>query len=73
MEGFHISLGGGLGRNRAFGRQIKKAVPAVVIPGMMRNILKIYQSEKHSEESFKDFCWRYSPEQLSNFLDGKLS
>jgi len=73
VEGFHVLLGGGLGQNRAFGRQIKKAVPAVLIPGMIRNILKIYQSEKQNSESFKEFCWRYSPEELSNFLDGKLS
>ncbi|MBI4971887.1 MAG: nitrite/sulfite reductase [Candidatus Omnitrophica bacterium] len=73
VEAFHILLGGGLGNNRAFGRQIKKAVPAVLIPGMIRNILAIYQSEKHAQESFKDFCWRYSPEQLSHFLEGKLS
>lgn len=73
VEGFHILLGGGLGFNRAFGRSIKKAVAATLIPGMVRNILEIYQGERNDGESFKDFCWRYTPEQLSNFLDGKLS
>lgn len=73
VEGFNILLGGGLGHDRKFGRVVKKAVPAVIIPQQIRNLLTIFEGEKHDGESFKDFCWRHSPEQLANFLDGKIA
>lgn len=67
-EGFEILVGGGLGENPTFGRRIKR-VPAEEAKLLAQNLLNNYIKNRNNGESFKEFCSKYTEEEISNFMN----
>jgi ferredoxin-nitrite reductase len=58
-EGYHITVGGGFGENRAVGRQIFSAVPFESLGATLEAMLKAYLAHRTEDESFHSFCNRH--------------
>ena len=70
-QGYHITVGGGFGENRAVGRQICKSVPFESLGPVLEGILTAYlQHRATPDESFHAFCCRHSTEELQEWLVG---
>jgi ferredoxin-nitrite reductase len=65
VEGYHIFLGGGYGADQDIGREIYRNVKAEETPVLIERMLRGYLAARSSgTESFRDFCKRFSTEQL---------
>lgn len=64
VEGYHIFLGGGFGKNKKVGRPIFKSIPFDEVRTLLKNLLLSYKSGGQSGESFIEFTSRHSDEQL---------
>ncbi|MCC6442782.1 MAG: nitrite/sulfite reductase [Armatimonadetes bacterium] len=65
VEAFDVSLGGGLGREQAFGRKVLRRVPATEIHEVIRRILEGFESRREPGETFQHFSRRLSDEEMS--------
>jgi ferredoxin-nitrite reductase len=60
IDGYHIVVGGGFGRDAAIGREIFRDVKADEAPQRVEALLKAYLGHRASpEESFHDFAGRH--------------
>ena len=72
VEGYHIFLGGGYGREQDIGREIYRGVNAEDAPATIERMLRGYLAARLSgNETFRDFTKRYSTEQLTELFDAQ--
>lgn len=70
-ECFDISIGGGLGRDRAFTHTIQRKVLADDARFVVANLMQAYANLRLPGESLRDFLRRHSDADLSSFLGGQ--
>ncbi len=63
-EGYHVTVGGGFGENRAIGRQIFSAVPYESLGTTLEAMLRGYLRHRSDGEGFHAFCHRHTVGQL---------
>ena len=59
LDGYHIFLGGGFGKNQAVGRQVFNAIPHDELAPLVEKILRGYLRHRNAEESFQSFTTRH--------------
>jgi len=64
QEAYHIAVGGHLGENEIFNRQIFKAVPAENVPEVLEFLIRTYLKKRNAGESFSSFVNRFGAEKL---------
>ena len=68
-EAYNVLLGGALGADPKFATLTLKKVPADYIQHSIRNIAEAYKANRiDSDETFRQFLSRHTPEQLSAWL-----
>lgn len=68
VDGYEVTLGGGLGLNAAFTRKFAFKVRADEVANAIVRLLQIYERERDGDESFREWCARVSDEQLKAYL-----
>jgi ferredoxin-nitrite reductase len=63
-EGYHLVLGGGMGTEQGLAREIFRGVRADEIPALTEKILRTYEAEHHSGETFVAWTRRHSVGEL---------
>ncbi len=63
-EGYHVTVGGGFGENRAVGRQVFSGVPFESLGPTLEAMLKGYLARRVEAENFHSFCNRHTVGQL---------
>ncbi|HEY3414401.1 MAG TPA: nitrite/sulfite reductase [Armatimonadota bacterium] len=69
-ECFDISVGGGLGNDRAFTHTIRRKVLAEDAKTVVANLMNAYTERRETGESFKAFIRRNTDEDLAAYLGG---
>ena len=69
VEAFDIGLGGGLGADPQFADWVEMRVAADEVPGYIRNLLRIYDEESSSDESFREFIARHDEDDLNGLAE----
>jgi ferredoxin-nitrite reductase len=64
IEAYDIILRGGLGRKAAIGKPLLRRVPSPLVEDTVARLAGAYLSGREASESFQDFCFRHSDEQL---------
>ncbi len=64
VEGYHVFVGGGFGKNQAIGRQIFTGVAFEDLKLTLEKIFKAYQKHRQNNETFQQFTARYDLNQL---------
>ena len=65
VEGYHVFVGGGFGKNKRLGRQLFKSVAAgEELNEKLLALLSAYLGKREAEESFLDFTTRHAVEEL---------
>jgi ferredoxin-nitrite reductase len=59
VDGYHVFVGGGFGKNQAVGRQVFSGVSATEIPRTLETMLRVYLKKRESRESFQQFSLRH--------------
>ena len=59
LEGYHVFIGGGFGKNQAVGRQIFSAISIDQLKPTLLKMLQGYQRHCHSGETFQSFTTRH--------------
>jgi len=67
-EGFDIIVGGGLGENPTLGRRIRRGADVEHSKFFVQNLLNNYAKNKKEGESFKEFCAKYTEEEIAQFM-----
>ncbi|MBM3901013.1 MAG: NirA family protein [Verrucomicrobia bacterium] len=68
VEGYHIFVGGGFGKNQAVGRQLFTGVSVDALKPTMERILRNYLKHRSPGESFLAFTTRHELGQLQELL-----
>ena len=69
VEAFDMGLGGGLGEDPQFADWVEMRVPADEIPGYIRNLLTVYEQERATGESFREFIARHEEDDLTGLAE----
>jgi ferredoxin-nitrite reductase len=67
-EGYHVVLGGGMDKEQGIAREIFRGVSAKEIPGLVEKILRTYDQDKQSGETFVEWSRRHTVGQLQEML-----
>jgi ferredoxin-nitrite reductase len=59
LDGYHVFLGGGFGKNQAIGRQVFSSIPHDELPPLLEKILRGYLRRREVGESFQAFTTRH--------------
>lgn len=70
VEGALVTLGGGLGKESGFGRNISCRLPLTEVPDALVRLFSAYEADGTDDENFRAFCLRKSDEQLGAYLKG---
>ncbi|HKV42083.1 MAG TPA: nitrite/sulfite reductase [Blastocatellia bacterium] len=75
QEAFQVILGGGVGVRETIGRRIGVRIPSDDVADALVRLLSRYKELKVGQETFQQFCLRWSDEALAGFLTpgGKIS
>ncbi|MGC8834054.1 MAG: nitrite/sulfite reductase [Armatimonadota bacterium] len=65
VEAYDIWLGAQFGSNPRFARPTARRVPADQVKHCLERLLRFYTASKAPGESFAEFAWRHTPEELS--------
>ncbi len=68
MQVYTIVLGGGVGPKAILGRVVERFIPHNQLIEKISLIINSYIAERQDSEKFRDFCNRYSEEELKNLL-----
>ncbi len=68
IEGYHLHVGGGCGKEQRLGREILQSVPAEDLPARVESLLRAYLAHRRDGESFFDFAGRHSEAELGAML-----
>ena len=69
-EGYHLVVGGGSGAERRLGREIRRDIPAEVLPPLLEAGLAGYLAQRRPGESFHAFANRHSTAELAALFEG---
>jgi ferredoxin-nitrite reductase len=69
VEAFDIGLGGGLGENPQFADWVEMRVAADEVPGYIQNLLSVYEAQRSTDESFREFIAAKSDEELQGLAE----
>lgn len=58
VDGYHVFVGGGFGRNQAVGRQVFAGVTATELPRTVERMLRAYLRRRQGSETFQQFTSR---------------
>lgn len=67
-EGYHVTLGGGMGDEQGIGREVFRGVRAEEVPGLTDKILRTYEEKKSAGETFVQWTRRHSMKELQELL-----
>jgi ferredoxin-nitrite reductase len=70
VEGFHILVGGGFGRDAAIGREIYRDVKVEDCPRVVERMLKAFLAHRDGDETFSAFTRRHEVGALKTMMDG---
>ena len=59
VDGYHVFVGGGFGRDQAVGRQIFSGVKATDLPATLERMLLVYLEKRNGRETFQQFTNRH--------------
>jgi ferredoxin-nitrite reductase len=69
VEGYHLYVGGGFGRDRDIGRELYRSVPADQASELIERMLRAYLEHRRDDaETFREFILRHSTEQLIEYF-----
>ena len=66
--GYHLVLGGGMGDEQGIAREIFRGVRSTEVPSLVEKILRLYNSQKQSGETFALWTRRHTPGRLQELL-----
>ncbi len=70
IDGYHVYLGGAFGAGADIGKELRKDVPAEVVPALVERILAVYLDRSLSrEEDFLAFVQRTGIEELRGLIE----
>jgi len=72
VDGYHIFVGGGFGKNQAVGRQIFTGVAARDLSMTLERILRAYLKHRQGRETFQQFSTRHEVRRLQELFSGEL-
>ena len=73
VDGYHIFVGGGFGKNQAVGRQIFTGVTATALPQTLETMLRAYLKHRHGHETFQQFTTHHEVGKLQElFAEGEV-
>ncbi len=71
VDGYHIFVGGGFGRNQAVGRQVFAGVTCKELPQTLERMLRAYLKHRQGRESFQQFTARNELGRLQEIFGGE--
>ena len=71
VDGYHIFVGGGFGRNQAVGRQVFAGVTCQELPQTLERMLRAYLKHRQGRESFQQFTARHELGRLQEIFGGE--
>ncbi len=70
VEGALVTIGGGLGRESGFGRNIGVRLPLTEVPAALVRVFTAYDQQATEDEPFRSFAQRVGDEELTGWLTG---
>jgi sulfite reductase beta subunit-like hemoprotein len=67
-ETFQVFLGGGVGSHETFGRRIGVRLQSENLAESMARLFTRFKEDRSEGETFQEFCWRHSNQELAEFL-----
>ncbi len=71
VEGYHVFVGGGFGKQQAVGRQVFTGVTFEALPLTLEKMLRAYQRHRAEGEPFKAFTERHDLNQLQTMFSNE--
>ncbi len=71
MDGYHVFVGGGFGKNQAVGRQVFNGVAAGDLPVTIEKMLCAYLRHREKHESFQSFTTRQDVKKLQEIFSNE--
>jgi ferredoxin-nitrite reductase len=71
VDGYHVFVGGGFGRNQALGRQVFAGVTCKELPQTVERMLRAYLKHRQGRESFQQFSARHELRRLQEIFSGE--
>jgi len=68
VDGYHIFVGGGFGKNQAVGRQIFSGVTATALPQILETMLSAFLKHRQGHETFQQFTARHEVGKLQELF-----
>jgi ferredoxin-nitrite reductase len=59
VDGYHVFIGGGFGRDQALGRQVFSGVSATELAPTLEKMLRVYLKKRAGRETFQQFTVRH--------------
>lgn len=73
VDGYHIFVGGGFGKDAAIGRLMAEEVVASDAPRVVENMLAAYLERRDAGESFVQWAKRHSDDELKSFFEARAA
>lgn len=71
VDGYHVFVGGGFGKNQAVGRQVFNGVVAGDLPLTIEKMLRAYLKHRQGKESFQSFATRHEMSVLQGYFSNE--
>jgi sulfite reductase (ferredoxin) len=73
VDAYYFCVGGAVGKHQAKARPIGYRCQAAEVPEAIERLLQAYLARRVNGDSFRQFCVRYSEEEIRSFLAGQDS
>ncbi len=71
VDGYHVFVGGGFGKNQALGRQVFTGVPATDLPQVVEKMLAGFKKHRQGHETFLQFTTRHEVGKLQEIFSNE--
>jgi len=71
VDGYHVFVGGGFGRNQAVGRQVFAGVTATELPRALERMLRAFLKHRQGRETFQQFTNRLDVGRLQEMFEAE--
>jgi ferredoxin-nitrite reductase len=68
VDGYHVLVGGGFGKNQALGRQVFTGVASEEVPELLEKMLRAYLAHREGKEAFQSFTTRFEVGRLQELF-----
>jgi ferredoxin-nitrite reductase len=68
VDGYHVFVGGGFGKNQALGRQVFTSVACDEVPVLLEKMLRAYLTHREGREAFQSFTTRFEVGRLQELF-----